>query len=228
MRHAAFALAALLAASAASGQKPRQPAPAPAEPPVLNWEVTLGGAGGFGSSSTGIEGAFRAAGYAEGLKSSGDFLSTTFFPSFRVRIGERFAVGVSGASTKIGSTTAAAAPAPVSIQRSAADVAAVFFWRPIAGVRLGAGPAWYRLRAESSGGDGLTASRLGWLAEAGLAFPEGGRWYADLGVQYRGTGRADLGTYTPPAGAGHAPVPIPLDGIGFEHWAFVAGIGFRF
>lgn len=227
MRFAAFALAAALAAPAALGQQPRKAPYDPPEPPVLNWEVTLGGAGAFGASSSDMEEAMRNAGYGLALQASGDFLSASFFPSIRARIGDRFAVGVSAASTKIGSTTGTASPTTVSIQRTSADVALVLFWRPAAGVRLGAGPAWYRLTATPEGGDDLTVSQIGWLAEAGLAFPEGGRFYADLGVQYRGTGRADFGTYQP-SGNARAPAPIPLNGIGCEHWAFLAGVGFRF
>ncbi len=99
---------------------------------------------------------------------------------------------------------------------------------PGPGLRIGAGPAWYRLTASPDGGADLVVSKLGWLAEAGLAFPEGGRWYVDLAVQYRGTGVADFGTYAPPAKGPIAPAPISLDGVGCGHWAFVAGIGLRF
>lgn len=228
MRVAALALAALLANLAAFGQEPRRKAPAtePSEPPVLNWELTLGGAGGFGVSASSMESALRAAGYTS--SSSGDFLSTTFFPSVRLRLGERAAVGVSFSSTRLGSATGAGSGTTVLIQRSSMDVALVGFWRPVPGVRVGAGPAWYRLGASLDGGPNLAVSKLGWIAEAGLAYPEGGRWHADLAVQYRGTGAADFGTHAPPAKGPIAPAPISLDGIGCEHAAFVAGVGFRF
>lgn len=238
MRPAALALVAALAAPVARGQQPRKAAYDPPEPPVLNWEVTLGGAGGFGSRSADVERALRDAGYGQPYtafgsttfypNSSGAFLSASFFPSVRFRLGKRFAAGVSGSSTKLGSTAGYGSSTLVSIQRSSADVALVFFWRPVSGVRLGAGPAWYRLTARPNGGDDLTASKIGWLGEAGLAFPDEGRLYADLGVQYRGTGHADFGTYTPPPSSGRAAAPIPLNAIGCEHGAFVAGVGFRF
>jgi hypothetical protein len=228
MRRAAFALVAALMASAARGQQPRKAAYDLPEPPVLSWELTLGGAGAFGATSSGVERAMRNAGYGQPApKSSGDFLSASFFPSLRYRIGERFAVGLSGASTKIGSTTCYV-PASVSIQRTSADVAVVFFWRPVAGVRLGAGPAWFRLTARPNGGEDLAANRFGAVFEGGLAFPEAGRWYADLAVQYRAPGQADFGTYTPPQTGVRANPPISLDGIGFSHGAFLAGVGFRF
>ena len=227
MRLAALVLAAALAATSAAGQQPRKGAAyAPPEPPVLRWEFTLGGAGGFGASSSDMDSAFRAAGYVP--SSSGDFLSATLFPSVRIRLGDRTAVGVSFSSTKLGSTTGSGFGATVTIQRSSMDLALVVFWRPVAGVRLGAGPAWYRLTATPDGGADLTVSKIGWLAEAGLAFPESGRWYGDLAVQYRGTGAADFGTYTPPAKGPLAPAAISLDGIDCAHAAFVAGIGFRF
>ena len=232
MRPLASILAlAVLAASSAFAQEPRKKvAPAPEEPPVLNWEVSLGGAGGFGSSASDIEAAMRSAGYGQASypSSSGDFLSATFFPSVRFRFGGQFAVGLSGSSTKLGSTTGYGYSTLVTVQRSSADVAAVFFWRPVPGVRLGAGPAWYRLTATPDGQSDLTDSHIGWLAEAGVAFPETGRFYADLGVQYRGTGRADFGTYQPPAYGGATPGPLELNGISCEHWAFVVGVGFRF
>ena len=219
-------LAAALAAASAAGQEPRKAAAVPAEPPVLNWEVTLGGAGGFGVSTSDMDRAMRDSGYTP--SSSGDFLSASFFPSVRLRLGEHAAVGVSFGSTKLGSTTGNGYGTSVTIRRSSTDVALVGFWRPIPGLRVGAGPAWYRLTASPDGGADLVVSKVGWIAEAGLAFPEGGRWYADLAVQYRGTGTADFGTYAPSAKGPLAPAPIFLDGIGCEHAAFVAAVGYRF
>jgi hypothetical protein len=128
----------------------------------------------------------------------------------------------------LGSTTGTGSGTIVSIRRSSVDVALVAFWRPVPGARVGAGPAWYRLTASPDGGPDLWTSKLGWIAEAGLAFPEGGRWYADLAVQYRGTGDADFGPYVPPAKGPLPTAPIPLNGIACDHAAFVAGIGFRF
>ncbi len=227
MRRAALLVAALLAAPAALGQGPRK-APADAEPEVLNWELTVAGAGAFGVSTSDLERALSDAGYGQPPpESPGGFLSASVVPSFRYRIGDRFALGVTGASAKIGYTTASR-PAAVTIQRTAADVAVLFFWRPVPGVRLGAGPAWYRLTARPAGAENLTASRLGAVFEGGVAFPDGGRWYVDLAFQYRATGRADLGTYTPPQTGLRPNPPIPLDGISFSHAAFLGGIGYRF
>jgi hypothetical protein len=226
MRIRAMVLATALAAATAAGQEPRKAAAVPAEPPVLNWELSLGGAGVFGAKTSDLDRAMQDAGYTQ--SSSGDFLSTTFFPSVRLRLGERAAVGVSFSSTKLGSTTGSGYGTSVTIRRSSTDVALVGFWRPVPGLRIGAGPAWYRLTASPDGGADLVVSKLGWIAEAGLAFPEGGRWYADLAVQYRGTGTADFGTYAPPAKGPLAPAPIILDGIGCEHAAFVAAVGYRF
>jgi hypothetical protein len=226
MRFRALVLAAALAAFPAPGQEPRKAAAVPAEPPVLNWEVTLGGAGVFGAKASDLDRAMEDAGYSP--SSSGDFLSTTFFPSVRFRLGEHAAVGLSFSSTKLGSTTGNGYGTSVTIGRSSTDVALVGFWRPAPGLRIGAGPAWYRLTASPDGGADLTVSKLGWIAEAGLAYPDGSRWYADLAVQYRGTGAADFGTYAPPAKGPIPPAPISLDGVGCEHAAFVAGIGYRF
>ncbi len=210
-----------------AAQEPRKGAAyAPPEPPVLRWEVVLGGAGGFGVSSGDMDAAFTDAGYLPA--SSGDFLSATFYPAVRFRLGDHAALGVSYSSTRLGSTTATAPGATVTIQRSSEDVALVAFWRPIPGLRLGAGPAWYRLTATPSGGPDLAVSKLGWIAEAGFAGPDPGRVYGDLGVQYRGTGSADFGTYQPPARGLRAPAPVSLDGISCGHWALVVGVGFRF
>ena len=207
-------------------QEPRKASVVPSEPPVLTWEVTLGGAGGFGVSSSDMDAAFRAAGYVP--STSGDFLSATVFPSVRFRLGEHAAAGVSFGSTKLGSTTGTGFGTAATIQRSSQDVALVGFWRPLPGLRVGAGAAWYRLKASPDAGADLVVSRIGWIAEAGVAFPESGRWYGDFAAQYRGTGKADFGTYTPPAKGPLPPAPISLDGIGCEHGAFVAGIGLRF
>jgi hypothetical protein len=209
------------------GQQPRK-APVDAEPEVLSWELTVAGAGAFWVSTSDLERALSDAGYGQPPpESPGGFLSASVAPSLRYRIGDRFAVGVSGASAKIGYTTASA-PAPVTIHRTSADLAALFFWRPVPGVRLGAGPAWFRLTAAPNGGADLTANRLGAVFEGGVAFPEAGRWYVDLAFQYRLTGDVDLGTYTPPQAGIRPNPPIPLDGISFSHAAFVAGIGYRF
>jgi len=226
MRIRTLVLAAAVAAAPVAGEEPRKAAVVPAEPPVLNWEVTLGGAGGFGVSTSDMDRAMRDSGYTP--SSSGDFLSATVFPSVRLRLGEHAAVGVSFSSTKLGSTTGNGYGTSVTIRRSSTDVALVGFWRPVPGLRIGAGPAWFRLTASPDGGADLTVSKLGWIAEAGLAFPESGRWYADLAVQYRGTGTANFGTYAPPAKGPIAPAPISLDGVSCEHAAFVAGIGYRF
>lgn len=224
---AAAALALALAGAAAAQAPPKKGAAyAPPEPPVLNWEVTLGGAGGFGVATSDMDAALRDAGYAP--STSGDFLSATFFPAVRFRIGERAAVGLSASSTKLGSTTGTTPGATVSFQRASEDVALVFFWRPLPGFRIGAGPAWYRLTASPEGGADLTVSHLGWLAEVGAAFPEEGRVFADLAVQYRGAGTADFGTYQPPSPPYGTPAPVSLDGIACAHWALVVGVGFRF
>ena len=116
----------------------------------------------------------------------------------------------------------------MSVRRSSMDLALVGFWRPLPGLRIGAGPAWYRLTATPDGGTDLTVSKLGWIAEAGLAFPESGRWYGDFAVQWRGAGEADFGTYAPPPKGPLPPASISLDGIGCGHGVFVAGIGLRF
>jgi hypothetical protein len=226
VRAAVVVLAALVAIPA-TAQQAKKPAPAPAEPLVTSWEVTLGGAGGFGSSTADMDGALRASGYAP--STSGDFLSATLFPSVRFALGERAALGVSFSSTKLGSTTGTTTGGgAVSIQRSSMDVALVGFWRPFPGVRVGAGPAWYRLTAAPAGGPDLTASKLGWIAEAGIALPEGKRFYADFALQWRGTGSADFGTYVPPANGPVTPAAISLDGISCAHAAFIAGLGLRF
>lgn len=223
----ALLVAAFLLAAPCAAQTPAKKGAAYVpSAPTLNWEVTLGGAGGFGVSKGDIDAAFAKAGYAP--STSGDFLSATFYPAVRFRIGERAAIGASFSSTRLGSTTATGSGTSVTIQRSSADLALVAFWMPTAGVRLGAGPAWYRLTASPSGGEHIEVSRLGWVAEAGLAFPEGSRWYGDLAVQYRGAGSADFGSYAPPAKGRLAPAPISLDGIGCSHAAFLAGIGVRF
>lgn len=220
-------VAAVLSTRIAGAQEaPKKAAAGPVEPAVLNWEVTLGGAGGFGADTSDMDSALRAAGYA--VSSSGDFLSATVFPSVRLRLGDRASVGVSFSSTKLGSVTGTGFGTTVSIQRSSMDVALVALWRPLPGVRVGAGPAWYRLTASPEGGPDLEVSKLGWIAEAGLAYPEGGRWYADFAAQYRGTGKADFGPYTPPAKGPITPAPISLDGIGCSHFAFLAGLGVRF
>ena len=214
-----------LVAPAARGQQP-QKAPADAEPEVLNWDVTISGTAAFGVSSSDLEGAMSGAGYGQ-AESSGGLMAASLSPSVRYRIGDRFALGLSGASAKIGETTTSGA-APVTIHRTSADVAALFFWRPAPGVRLAAGPAWYRLTASPDGGADLTASRIGAVFEAGVAFPDTGRWYADLAFQYRLTGQADLGSYTPRQTGPRANAPIPLGGIPFSHAAFLGGIGYRF
>lgn len=214
-----------LVAPAARGQQP-QKAPADAEPEVLNWDVTISGTAAFGVSSSDLEGAMSGAGYGQ-AQSSGGLLAASVSPSIRYRIGERFALGLSGASAKIGETATTGAAA-VTIHRTSADVAALFFWRPVTGARFGAGPAWYRLTASPDGGAYLTASRIGAAFEAGFVFPEAGRWYVDFAFQYRLTGKADLGSYTPPQKGPRANAPIPLDGIPFSHAAFLAGIGYRF
>lgn len=225
-RRAALLFAAAVAARIAGAQEvPKKTVAVPPEPPVLNWEVTLGGAGGFGVGTSDMDGAMRDSGYTP--SSSGDFLSATFFPSVRLRLGEHAAVGVSFSSTKLGSTTGNGYGTSVTIRRSSMDVALVAFWRPLPGVRVGVGPAWYRLTASPDGAADLETSKLGWIAEAGLAFPEGGRWYADLAVQHRATGDANFGTYVPPAKGPLPTAPIPLNGVGCEHWAFVAGVGLR-
>ncbi len=225
-RRAAAAGLVLCLSCAARAEEPRKGAAYAPSPPVLNWEVTLGGAGGFGVAKDDIERALTSAGYG-GVSASSDFLSATFYPAIRYRIGETFAVGVSASSTKLGSTTGSAGGTTVSIQRSSEDVALLAFWRPLPGFRVGAGPAWYRLTASPSGGDDLAVSKLGWIAEAGFAGPESSRIYGDLGVQYRGTGSADFGTWAPPT-KGRAAPAIDLDAIGCGHWALVVGIGFRF
>jgi len=209
----------------ARAQQPRK-APAAAEPEILNLEVTVNGAGAFGVSSSDLEGAISGAGYGQ-AQSSGGLMSASVSPSVRWRIGDRFAVGLSGASAKIGATTTSGSQ-PVTIHRTSEDVAALFFWRPIPSARLGAGPAWYRLTASPDGGAELTANQLGAVVEAGFAFPDAGRWYVDFAFQYRLTGKADLGSYTPPQTGPRANAPIPLDGIPFSHAAFLAGIGYRF
>lgn len=233
MRFAALALAVVFAVPAAA-QQPRPAAADPPEPPALGWEVTLGGAGGFGVNSSDMDRAMAEAGYGQTSggtaypQSSGDFLKASFFLSVRTGLGERFAVGISGGSTKLGSTTGYASGTFVTVGRSSAHVALVFFWRPIPGLRVGAGPGWYRASARISGGDEVAASRFGVVLEAGLAYPQSGRVYADLAVQYRGTGRVDFGTLAVPPVNGRPLAPIPLYEIGCEHWAFVAGVGFRF
>jgi hypothetical protein len=229
-------LALLLAFSAiASAQEPRKGAAYAPDQPVLKWEITLGGAGGFSATSVDLENAMRRAGYGstDSLgttfpQSSGDFFSSSFFPSVRYRIGGQFAVGASGSSTRLGSTTGHGPGAYVTIARRSEDVALVVFWRPLPGFRVGAGPAWYRLTGSPEGGPGLVVSRIGWLVEGGLAFPEEGRFYADFGVQYRATGSADFGVYQPPSRGPITPAQIALNGIGCGHGAFLAGIGFRF
>lgn len=227
MLAAAAALALALAGAAAAQPPPKKGAAyAPPDPPVLNWEVVLGGAGGFGVATSDVDAALEAAGYAP--SSSGDFLSATFFPAVRYRIGANGAIGLSASSTKLGSTTGTTPGVAVSFQRASEDVALVFFWRPLSGFRIGAGPAWYRLTASPEGGADLTVSRLGWLAEAGFAFPEEGRVFADLGIQYRGAGEVDFGTIQPPSRAFSAPAPVSLDGISCAHWALIVGVGFRF
>lgn len=226
MRIHALVLVAAVAAQAARAEGPRKAATVPAEPPVLNWEVTLGGAGGFGVSSSDMDAAFAAAGYTP--SSSGDFLSATVFPSVRFRLGEHAAVGVSFSSTRLGATTGTGSRTTVSIQRSSMDVALVAFWRPLPGLRAGAGPAWYRLTASPEGGSDLEVSKLGWIAEAGLAFPDGGRWFVDFAVQYRGTGDADFGAFLPSTKGPLPAAPISLNGIGCGHGAFVAAVGYRF
>ncbi|HQQ77563.1 MAG TPA: hypothetical protein PLB01_09435 [Thermoanaerobaculia bacterium] len=228
LRIHALLLVAFVAAASAAAQEPPKKGKAfePPPEPERRWELTLGGAGGFASSSRDVDAAFGAAGYTP--SSSGDFLSATVFPSIRFRLGERAAVGVSFSSTKLGSTTGTGFGTSVSIGRSSTDVALVAFWRPFPGLRVGAGPAWYRLTAAPDVGESLEVSKLGWIAEAGLAYPDRGAWYVDLAVQYRGTGDADFGTYVPSAKGPIAPAPISLDGIGCEHGAFLAGIGFRF
>lgn len=225
MKLAALILAACLAAPAARSQQPRKAAP-DAEPEVLNWDVTISGAAAFGVSSSDLEGAMSGAGYGQ-AQSSGGLLAASVSPSVRYRIGDRFALGLSGASAKIGETTTSGA-APVTIYRTSADVAALVFWRPVAGARVGAGPAWYRLTASPDGGAELAVSRLGAVLEAGFAFPDTGRWYVDFAFQYRFTGKADLGSYTPPQKGPRANTPIPQGGIPFSHAAFLAGIGYRF
>lgn len=207
------------------GQQPRK-APVDAEPEVLNWDVTISGTAAFGVSSSDLEDAISGAGYGQ-AQSSGGLLAASVSPSVRYRIGDRFALGLTGASAKIGETTTSGA-ASITIHRTSEDVAALFFWRPVPSVRLGAGPAWYRLTASPDGGADLTVSRLGAVFEGGFAFPEAGRWYVDFAFQYRLTGEADLGSYTPPQKGPRANAPIPLDGISFSHAAFVAGIGYRF
>ena len=228
-RAPAFLAAALALglAGAAAAQEPAKKgaAYAPPEPPDLKLEVTLGGAGGFGVAKGDMDAALGDAGYG-GISTSGDFLSATFYPAIRYRIAANGAVGISASSTKLGSTTGTSSGAAVSIQRSSEDVALIAFWRPLSGFRVGAGPAWYRLTASPEGGDDLTVSKLGWIAEAGFAYPDAGRFYADFGVQYRGAGAADFGTYQP-AAKGRTPAPITLDGIRCDHFAFVVGIGLR-
>ena len=120
VKGAVLLLAAVLALPAAA-QEPRK-APPPPEPVPTSWEVTLGGAGGFGVSSSDMDAAFGAAGYVP--SSSGDFLSTTFFPAVRFSLGERAAVGLSFSSTKIGSTTGSGFGTTVFIQRSSMDARA--------------------------------------------------------------------------------------------------------
>lgn len=225
---AAAALVLALAGSAAAQAPPKKGAAyAPPEPPVLRWEVTLGGAGGFGVAKDDVEAAFIRAGYAS-VSASGDFLSATFYPTIRYRIGETISVGISASSTKLGSTSGGEPGTTVTLQRSSADVALLAFWRPLPILRMGGGPAWYRLTASPAGGDDLEVSKPGWIAEAGFAGPEGSRVYGDLGIQYRGTGSADFGTYQPPARGISSPAPVSLDGISCAHWALVVGVGFRF
>ena len=223
----AAALAVASAAAATAQEPPRKGAAyAPPEPPVLRWEITLGGAGGFGPATSDMDAAFADAGYG-GASSSGDFLSATFFPAIRCRIGTNGAIGISASSTKLGSTSGTSAGTSVTIHRTSEDLALVAFWRPIPGLRVGAGPAWYRLTASPDGGEDLVVSKLGWIAEAGFAGPESSRVYGDLGVQYRGVGAVDFGSYSPPA-KGRAAPPVALDDIRCDHWALVVGVGFRF
>ena len=55
------------------------------------------------------------------------------------------------------------------------------FWRPYPALRLGGGPAWYRLVSQL---EKLEISRVGLMGEAGGEVPMYGRFFLDLAVRF--------------------------------------------
>ena len=107
------------------------------------------------------------------------------------------------------------------------DLALVAFWRPFAGIRVGAGPAWYRLTATPDGGADLTVSKIGWIAEAGLV----SRRAQMVRRPRRPVPGGGLGglrhVRAVREGAARAGADLPRRNR-LRTRAFVAGIGFRF
>ena len=234
-----FAAVLLLIGSRASAQPDAPSLPEKSRRWAITADVAFTSSGPAGD----LENAMRAAGYGQ---PSFSFLGSGSYPtsstglgtngpdpagSLRYSLNPHLAVGLTGGASSLGTTYGHAAATFVVVESSSTCVGALVFYQAGDVFRIGAGPAWYRLQMRQIDGreQTLTASRLGFVAEAGVTFPARTRVFGDLHVQYRGAGRADLGTFTPPppSGSSAPSPPLPVNSMNFSHWTLGVGVGVR-
>ena len=137
-------------------------------------------------------------------------------------------VGLAYSKTKIGQTFGYRAPLQFLFVSHEASVMAGMVSRTFGPLRVGAGPAWYsaRWREDSSVSESHTHSQIGLVTQAGVKVPAHTRAYLDLNLEYRYTGRATIGPFTP--GGGFGTPPFPATAVRVSHWFIGFGPGLRF
>jgi len=134
----------------------------------------------------------------------------------RWMISSRWAVGGGVGSVRFGESRGYSGGAYVDVSYDALEIWAAGYWQPLPWVRVGGGPALYRVHESYSG---KTVSRLGLMSEAGIEVPIERGFYVQLGVR---------GHFVPSATV-HDTVGVPITlRPSWSHVAFAGGVGLRF
>lgn len=229
------------------------PASSPRRPQAWSFEVVSGPS--FGGPSGDLEAAMRRSGFDDTISWNWFGGGATAYPhtydetwepdsywgAARRRIGTgHWHVGLGGGTTDFGTVSGFRekvdgiyAGSFIEAQSRIAALAPMAWYEPVRALRLGAGPAIYRVDLEVghaglSTGSGQTLSwNLGFVLEAALTVPVDTPVFFAALVQYRFAGNATAGPWETTTYNG-ARVEFPAASISVSHGFVALGIGGRF
>jgi hypothetical protein len=201
------------------------------------WAVSVGTGTAWSGPAGDLEAAMRVAGFDQ--TSPGFFGGPTPHPHSNHELGSvwfnipyqvdpAWEVSFAYSRTSIGRTVGYRAPLEFLFISYEARVLAGMVSRTFGPLRVGAGPAWYSARwsDEYSVSNAPNHSRIAVVTQAGVKVPAHTRGYLDLNLQYRHTGRAPVGPFSP--GGGFGTPPFPETAVRVSHWFIGFGPGLRF
>jgi hypothetical protein len=119
----------------------------------------------------------------------------------------------------------------VNLRYTVSTVAPLFIVRPVRGVHVGVGPAFFATTLETESGTfGPTQSQTtrtgGLLWEVAATVPPRSRLFGEILAQYRQVGHVDAGPFM--ATNGLFTSTLPATRVDMNHWFLGVGIGVRF